>query len=139
SLSGLANLTDYYWRVLPKNNFCDGDYSATFKFRTAHCNDYASANVPLVISDSGTPTVSSTLTISNLQSQEISDLTVNIDISHTWIRDLTATLIGPNGTQVVLFSTVCANEPGHMNAVASFNDTGIAISCNANNPAISGK
>jgi subtilisin-like proprotein convertase family protein len=139
AVNNLENLTDYYWRILPKNNFCDGNYSPVFTFRTAHCGEYVSPNVPMTISATGTPTVNSTLTITNEQSQTISDISVNVDISHTWIRDLTATLIAPNGTQAILFANVCPNSPGYQNAVASFGLEGNAISCNTTNPAISGR
>lgn len=137
-VDGLAPLTEYYWRVLPKNEACDGNYSEAFKFTTAFCSQTASTNVPVTISASGTPTVTSTITIPNSESQMIQDLNVNLNISHSWIRDLTVRLISPQGTEAILFSTLCANEAGHQNAVVTFDDSGSPLNCSAVNPAVQG-
>ncbi|MFH1918421.1 MAG: C25 family cysteine peptidase, partial [Planctomycetota bacterium] len=60
---------------------------------------YESANVPKGIYDSTTTT--STLTVT--ESGVISDLDVELDITHTWDSDLAAYLVAPNGTRLKLF------------------------------------
>jgi subtilisin family serine protease/subtilisin-like proprotein convertase family protein len=69
---------------------------------------YASSDVPVAISASGTPTVFSTITISGATGNII-DLNVkDLNILHTWVGDLKVTLTSPGGTVLVLF-----DRPGH--------------------------
>jgi subtilisin-like proprotein convertase family protein len=58
-----------------------------------------------------------------------------MDVSHTWINDLTATLISPSGTQIVLFANPCTDAVEDI--AATFSDNGTALVC-SNNPGISG-
>ena len=137
NLSGLAQGTNYFWRVLPKNATCTGTYGSGFRFTTGSftCNTTVSTNVPIAISASGTPTVTSTLNIPS--GGTISDVNVNLNIQHTWINDLTATLTSPAGTTVQLFSRQC-NPGASVNDIdATFDDAGIAIAC-GDFPGISG-
>ena len=64
-----------------------------------------STDVPKVISIEGTPTVTSTIAVSGAGSS-ISDINVQLNISHTWDDDLIVTLISPSGQEVELFNTV---------------------------------
>lgn len=73
------------------------------------CLTYTSADVPVTISESGTPTVTSTLTIND--SGEIIDVNVlNLEGTHTFMGDLHFTLISPNNTSVVLFADICGTD-----------------------------
>jgi len=137
-VSGLSSSTTYYWRVLPKNPSCSGEFSPAFSFETGliSCGDTASTNVPLAISAAGTPTVNSTLVIPSGEGVVINDINVAVDITHTWVRDLTVTLISPAGTQVKLVDRPCTNVALN-NIQATFDDAGIALIC-ANNPAVGG-
>jgi subtilisin-like proprotein convertase family protein len=135
-LTGLLENTNYFWRVLPKNDGCQGAISSTYRFTTGQnsCSSVSSSDVPLTITSSGTPTVNSTLTISTVNNVIISDISVTLNISHTWISDLTVTLISPSGTQVQLFSGQCTSND---NAIATFTTNGSTLSCGTS-PAISG-
>lgn len=62
-----------------------------------------SADVPKTIADNTTFT--SSLAVSGLTGW-IRDVNVTLNITHTYDADLVATLIGPNGTRVLLFSGV---------------------------------
>jgi subtilisin-like proprotein convertase family protein len=62
-----------------------------------------STNVPRSIPDNNSTGVSSTLVISNATSP-VSQLTITFSITHSRDSDLTGYLIGPDGTQVKLFS-----------------------------------
>lgn len=129
--------TNYFWRILPKNDNCQGDFGQVFRFTTGSgiiCNPIVnSSNVPIIIPSSGTPTVTSGLTIS--ENISIQKLTVSLNISHTWISDLTVSLISPLGTKVTLFSAQCTSRD---NAVATFDDDGVALFCFNAIPTISG-
>lgn len=107
--TSLIASTTYYWRVSAYNSCATAVQSSTFSFTTASCGSFASTNVPVTISSSGTPTVSSTLTVSAFGT--IDDLNVSDLIgTHSWISDLTFTLTSPSGTSVTLISNICDDE-----------------------------
>ena len=135
-VSGLSPETDYFWRVLPKSANCSGYYSDAYKFTTGQisCLTTVSANIPIIISASGTPTITSTLNIPS--GGTISDVNITINVKHTYINDLTATLISPSGTEVQLYARPCT-DTAIQNIIATFDDAGIAVVCGTN-PGISG-
>ena len=132
ALSGLSDATNYFWRVLPKNSGCQGSMSAVNRFTTAqtNCSTFTSTNVPIAIPTTVT-TVNSTLIIPTGQNQVIQDLTVNVNLTHTWINDLVVTLISPTGTQVRLVNRPCSNSSTFQNANAVFSATGVTLVCAA--------
>jgi len=138
SVSGLGLNTDYFWRVLPKNTTCgNGTFSSPFKFTTGllNCGNVASTNVPVAISSSGTPTVTSTLSISS--GGVISDVNVNVSIQHTWISDLTLRIASPAGTIVTLVTNPCNPNASINDIEATFDDSGTVFAC-GNSPGIGG-
>lgn len=74
SASGLSSATTYYWRVKAYTTCGTAAFSSTNSFTTSSCSNAASANVPVAISASGTPTVAPTLAISTAGT--ISDVNV---------------------------------------------------------------
>ncbi len=60
----------------------------------------ASASPGIAIPDSDPAGISTTLTVTD--DVEITDLNVDLDISHTWVGDLIVTLQSPSGTSVVI-------------------------------------
>jgi subtilisin-like proprotein convertase family protein len=136
-LSGLNDSTNYFWRVLPKNNSCSGVYSAESKFTTGQtiCNVFSSTNIPVTINTTANFTATSTLNVTS--TDIISDANITMDITHTWINDLSATLTSPSGTVVNLFANVCDAGSSINDISATFDDAGTAIVC-GNAPGISG-
>lgn len=136
TLNGLSDVTQYYWRVLPKNNSCSGNYSAPYLFKTgqANCTTYDSTNVPVIIGTTANITVNSTLNVASTNT--ITDANVTVFISHTWVNDLTITLISPTGTQVQLVAQPCTSAD-LQNIDATFDDSGVQLVCETN-PAITG-
>ena len=59
-----------------------------------------------------------------------------MDVTHTWINDLTATLISPSGTQVQLFAQPCTSAD-IQNISATFDDSGANVVCGTD-PGITG-
>lgn len=107
---GLEENTVYYWRLQPGNECGLSDYTlpATFQTRTVSCTPYISSDVPKPISSIGTPTVSSVLPI--ISSGIISDINVSkLKGNHDALPHIAATLVSPQGTEVVLFSGICGN------------------------------
>ncbi|MBP6374382.1 MAG: proprotein convertase P-domain-containing protein [Flavobacterium sp.] len=136
AISGLSNLTDYYWRVRPLNPSCSGEFCPANQFTTGNilCATLPSANVPLTIATTANVTVNSTLAVT--ENLTLTDVNVSVNITHSWVNDLTLTLISPAGTAVQLVARPCNNV--RLNDInATFDDAGIPIVC-ANNPAISG-
>ncbi|HYW78871.1 MAG TPA: hypothetical protein VE890_04805, partial [Thermoguttaceae bacterium] len=79
-------------------------------------------NVDLMIPDVTVNPISSVLTVAN--NALILDLDVEIELSHDSPQDLTATLVGPDGTAVVLFTGVpTAGPTGNIPAGSNFNGT----------------
>ena len=130
----LAQATQYYWRVKPANAGCAGDFTTAQNFTTGvvDCDDYESADVPVEISESEAITVESNLNV-DLETV-IEKVTVTMDITHTWVGDLTITLVSPQGTDVQLISQECGEGD---NVAVTFDDAGAVFSC-GNNPSIGG-
>lgn len=108
----------------------------------------ASTDVPVAISASGTPAITSTLTIAGV-SGNLTDINVrNLNITHSWVGDLTATLTAPDGvTTITLFNRPGApasgNGCGGNNLAVSFDDAAMLTAANfestcGNAPAIAG-
>jgi subtilisin-like proprotein convertase family protein len=132
----LEESTEYFWRLLPANVACAGNYSDVLSFVTGYslCEVAASADVPVAITEWDPVTVTSALVVED--DSPIQSLTVTIDITHTWVGDLTATLTSPQGTTVQLFSQDCWD--GH-DINATFSDEGAQSTCGtAPNAALNG-
>lgn len=76
---------------------------------------YSSTAVPVAISATGTPTVTSTLTIADVG--QIADINVKLNITHTFDSDLVVSLKSPAGTSVTLFSAVGSTGDNFTNTV----------------------
>jgi subtilisin-like proprotein convertase family protein len=136
-VAGLVQGTNYYWRVLPKNIACTGIFGTVFKFETGliTCqNPVSSTNIPITIIDTAASTVNSTLNIPS--GGTISDVNITMDLTHSYLGEVTATLISPAGTQVQIFKDVCASGAS-TRAVATFDDSGATAICGSN-PTLSG-
>ena len=101
----------HYWRVRAGNACGDGDYSATFTFRTAKCTLYQSTDVPLAIPEGGGSSGNTTSTLTVPDGGSILDVNVlGLRGEHTFIQDLEFLLGSPQGTQVQLINQTCQNE-----------------------------
>lgn len=133
AVAGLPESQIYYWRVMPLNIACSGNFSNTYKFATGDtfCEAYSSTSSLGIPGDIETTVTAQLLVAENFI---IQDITVPMSITHSWISDLNVKLISPAGTEVVLFTNECGDQD---NALVTFSDEGTEISCNGN-PAITG-
>lgn len=105
----LTPATTYYWRVSTANGCAAAVNSTVFAFTTASCGVYNYSGSPVIISASGTPTVTATINIAT--GGTINDLNVvNLAGTHSYIGDLRFTLTSPSGTSVQLFNQICTNN-----------------------------
>ncbi|MEZ4958744.1 MAG: zinc-dependent metalloprotease family protein [Saprospiraceae bacterium] len=139
--------TVYYWRVRAFNVCHSGTYSPTFAFQTSalSCGQYASTNVPIVISDTTTSLVIDSLAIP--EDFPLASLRVSLNISHTWVSDLSAAIVTPQDIVLQLFDQPgipgpdCGSDDldvkfsdSALNTAADFENT-----CNPDPPAIEGE
>lgn len=75
----------------------------------------SSGTINLAIPDNNPTGVTSTISVSGAGT--VTKVTVALSITHTYDSDLTATLIGPDGTSLVLFSAVGSSGQNFTNTV----------------------
>ena len=124
----------YYWRVKPKNDCGEGVFGTAFSFSTVqfNCTTKSASGMPIAISSSGTPVITSKLVF--FEDLPVADINVQLDIEHTFLADLVINLTSPSGTTVTLLSNSCG-DARNINAI--FDDDSPAFNCSVN-PGIGG-
>ncbi len=132
--SNRENETTYFWRVKPKNACGEGAFGPPFSYTTIQfsCLDKPAEGLPLTISPTGTPTISSKIAF--FEDLPIADLNVSLVLDHTFLADLVVTLTSPLGTQVTLIASSCGELK---NVDATFDDDAPNFICSGD-PAIQG-
>ncbi|MGB0716199.1 MAG: S8 family serine peptidase [Phycisphaerae bacterium] len=118
----LTQSTQYFWRV-HAGNACGQSTSVTRSFITANiaCIQFTSTDVPVPISSSGTPTVTSDVVVEGIDF--ITDVNVlMLSGDHTWINDLDFRLVSPEGTSVLIMERDCGSVN---NFDINFDDDGV--------------
>lgn len=139
NVTDLLSETVYYWRVKPSNRCGDATAFSVSNFQTGifdcelefTATDFSDAFIDNVANSTATIpiTVSGGITIA--------DVNVNLDISHTWVQDMSIYLIGPpeiGSPSITLFEEPCG---GQDDIIATLDDSGLFLNCGSN-PAISG-
>jgi subtilisin-like proprotein convertase family protein len=118
----------YYWRVKGAAECVEGDFSsASFTTESIACVPLVSAtDTPLIILEDALSEVQSIITVSDAESVLIGDLNISIDLTHTWVSDLTISLTSPSGTEVILMNGSC-DDSDDIDVV--FDDGGLTFEC----------
>ena len=113
-LSGLTSETVYYWRVRPNNSCGNGIFSETYSFQTGEkdCS-------PAAVTQTNDTTIDDlsvvTSTLNYPDSFTIGDVNITVDYSHTWIGDVSLTLVSPLGTRVTLIDVLTCTDQTNFN------------------------
>lgn len=114
--------TIYYWRVRAKSNCGTSQWSET-SFVTGDCRIFSSTAAPATISGGNAPQFAN-MDLNVPVSGTITDVDLHqLDIDHTWIRDMRIDLVHPGGTTVRVWNRNCAGEN---NMFTSFDDESTA-------------
>jgi len=140
--TNLNEETIYYWRVIPSNR-CGEDLienATVFSFETGKLTcgfvyqgtDFSDAIINTTVNSIATVPVEVTGGLL------IGDINVSINITHTYIEDITIYLEGPasiGSPTVILFKEPCGNND---DINCTLDDTGSDFVCNPSPPGISG-
>ncbi len=108
---------------------------------TDDATDFANIGQRTATADSGefpqfdAATFTIPLEISAPAGSLVEDVTLELDINHTWVSDLDISLVSPEGTVVNIFNDQCGTADDVM---ATFNDAGDPFACSGGTPAIAG-
>ncbi len=116
-----GNVT-YYWRVRTINDCGPGEW-AEYSFTTADISCAASqaTDLPEAISASGGD-VEVFVDLEVVAVFEVASLEVNVEIAHSYVGDLDARLVSPEGTEIELFGRVSGGACGGDNMSVTFTD-----------------
>lgn len=120
SFSQTADLSNVATYSITSATLLAGDFDpsndqASTSVTNVSCATTDATDVPITISTSGTPTIESTITVTD--DFEIEDVNVTLNILHTWAADIEPTLISPEGTSVLLFADVGGSGDNFTNTV----------------------
>lgn len=139
--TNLASETVYYWRVKPSNRCGTATNYSVSSFQTGILNcqnqfigtDFSDAFIGSVANSLASVPV----TVSG--GFVIGDINVTLNLSHTWVQDMTIYLDGPasiGSPRITLFEEPCGGED---DIDAILDDSGLDLECGINPaPAISG-
>ena len=127
----------YQWRVRA-NGTCGTSAYVTRSFSTGDfaCTGFdftSNGGNPMVIDALGTPTVDVEWNITD--SFDALDVSLTLNIQHSWVGDLKMKLISPQGTEVQIMDQQCGLGD---NINATFTDVGLPFVCNNGVPAVFG-
>ena len=103
----LSPSTQYYWRIQNQNNCGSSDFSEVYSFTTnsTSCSSYRSIDLPKDLVDATDNDEGETYSVININfDAPILDLNVLVDLTHSWLEDLSLYLISPNGDRYLLSS-----------------------------------
>ncbi len=106
TIHNLSEGTVYYWRVRPVGECFSATYSDPFAFQLGfiECTEYVSLDTPIEILETEVASYTSLLTIQN--AQEVDYIKAYVGLDHSYMGDVIASLIAPNGVEYRLFDRI---------------------------------
>ncbi len=107
----LSTNTRYYWKVIAEGPCLINKESETFTFLTSNvsCKIYDSEDIPIEISNVGSPTIISTINIPD--EGIVTDVNVlNLQIDHSFVSDIAVGLTSPSEDLAILLLFPCLFE-----------------------------
>ncbi|MEL1246919.1 S8 family serine peptidase [Flavobacterium helocola] len=144
--SNLNQDTVYYWRVVPSNR-CGSATNASaivnsFKTGIISCGNIFNATDFSDATIATTANVTASVPINVSGGIIIGDLKVTLDISHTWIGDMIISLEGPasiGSPEIILLNQPCTGSGStYPNILATLDEAGAALVCEATSPVVRG-
>lgn len=114
SLTGFdeKNATGTWALVVEDTAFQDGGSLNRWSLSVETCSHVFDNNTRVVIDPGPANTVTSSIQTDNLGGMVVEELTVLVDIDHSWDADLKITLVGPDSTSVVLVNSEGGDRDG---------------------------
>ncbi|MDI9310478.1 MAG: S8 family serine peptidase [Limnohabitans sp.] len=143
-VTGLAQETVYYWRVIPSNRCATGTNPVVRMFATGKytCGQVFTATDFTNATIGTTANVTASVPVTVTGGMTVGDLNVNLRITHTWIGDMKISLQGPaaiGSPEVVLFDQPCSGSAStYPDINATLDDSGAALTCGTVSPIVSG-
>jgi subtilisin-like proprotein convertase family protein len=111
--------TSYYWRVKSINDCGESGFSTAYEFTSADevCEVHNSNDTPLSIPDNNSAGLNSISIVGEEDNMIVSDVNLTVNISHTWVEDLSLVLISPQGTPVILATNIGSDGNNYANTV----------------------
>lgn len=101
--------TTYYWRSRATSSYCGQSEWANSFFTTGECHIYRSTDSPQIIS-SGPPPNQVVMSIDVPQTGKVLDVDIyQLDISHTYVEDLSVRLVSPDEYSSLLINQHCGD------------------------------
>lgn len=130
--------TTYYWRIKSQNDCGESAFSPVLSFTTTpiQCLTYSSENLPKPLQDAlGFVNGITTAEVFIGNTNTINDLNVWVNLSHTFLKDLTLQLIAPDETVVDLVSETGGEFNNFTNTLF---DTEASVPISSGSPPFSG-
>ena len=120
ALSDLLPNQNYFWRVKAINPCGESAFSAPYSFETTsiNCEEYTADGLPTTINDASS--VSPGITRKTLYVENdnpISSVTVHLNLTHSYVSDLSIALIAPSGQKALLVQNTGGSGNNFTNTV----------------------
>ena len=124
----MVEAVDNYFFALNQKPFSIGECDNYFEY-------IASTGLPLTITDNDVQGVVSIIDVE--EDLNIQDISISVEIEHSFIADLSLEVESPAGTKTILLDNACAGKGNDVQVV--FSDAGNSINCSISAPGISGE